>query len=350
MDLPFAAAPGELLDGVPLPIAAEKVHAGIDAGRIAPQHLLHETDGFEGLAPVERGRETEARHHVRRGGLIGRLPLVFRAHGVLGGRVVRDEVLLDDRADRGEPQPVLPGAVEQLHDEGGMHDGRHRPGRLSHVGGHAQDEGVGRPPRLPRLQRLIDQSPEVLDERELEHARPRPELADRQRRHALIAVQKLRELLAIEAAVAVADDLHGDRVDTGFARVPPGGQPRQVAEKAGGQVRPDVGDFRCDEMKVVEQPLRRRADELAVAHVGGQHSVRSPEPLGVLDEPRKDISRAAAGVGIQRKAGGEPGCALLEALDAQERVAKRLLSRRPGPQPAQQASHTSGGNVRSMER
>ena len=47
-----------------------------------------------------------------------------------------------------------------------------------------------------RAQNLVGQPAQVLDERQRQHARPRPQLADRQRRDALVAVQERFELLA----------------------------------------------------------------------------------------------------------------------------------------------------------
>ncbi len=76
-----------------------------------------------------------------------------------------------------------------------------------------RDVAVGGPARRARRQQFLGQPAQVLDERQLQHARPRPQLADRQRRDALVAVQELDQLLAIEPAVAVADQLDGDRVD-----------------------------------------------------------------------------------------------------------------------------------------
>ena len=78
-----------------------------------------------------------------------------------------------------------------------------------------------------RRQQLLGQAAQVFDERQLQHARPRPELADRQRRDALVAVQELDQLLAIEPAVAVANQLDRDRVDARLTGVLARGERRQ---------------------------------------------------------------------------------------------------------------------------
>ena len=66
---------------------------------------------------------------------------------------------------------------------------------------------------VARDQNFLRQPPEVLDERDLENARPGPQLADRQRRHRLIAVHEADELRLLETAVAVPQELERHRVD-----------------------------------------------------------------------------------------------------------------------------------------
>src|SRR5262249_18340576 len=45
---------GQFLHRVPIAVAASKVHARVDAGGIALEHMLHEAHALEKLAPVER--------------------------------------------------------------------------------------------------------------------------------------------------------------------------------------------------------------------------------------------------------------------------------------------------------
>ena len=88
---------------------------------------------------------------------------------------------------------------------------------------------VGGAARGSCREQLFGQAAQVLDERQLQHARPCPQLADRQRRDALVAVQKLDELLATQAAVAVADQLDRDGVDARLTGVLTRGERRQCA-------------------------------------------------------------------------------------------------------------------------
>ena len=88
---------------------------------------------------------------------------------------------------------------------------------VSSVAVHPGDIRIGRQPGAARGQRVVGQPPQVLDERQLEHARPRPELADAQRRDPLKARDEDGELLPIDAAVAMAQELDRHGVD---ARMP----------------------------------------------------------------------------------------------------------------------------------
>ena len=72
------------------------------------------------------------------------------------------------------------------------------------------------------------------------------------------AVQEAHQLGAIEAAVAVADQLHRQRVDAGVARLLARGQLGQLPVVAAGQVLPDVPHLGGDQVEVVEEPLGGR--------------------------------------------------------------------------------------------
>ena len=54
-------------------------------------------------------------------------------------------------------------------------------------------------------------------------------------------------------------------------------------------------------MEVVEQPFRRRRHELSRPHIVGERSIGVAEHPRVLVEARKNIARAASGVGIDRE-------------------------------------------------
>ena len=73
----------QLLDRMPVAVAAAEVHLAVDAGGIALQHLLDQADALEELAPVEGGDEAEARDQVGHARLLGGLVLPVDADRVL---------------------------------------------------------------------------------------------------------------------------------------------------------------------------------------------------------------------------------------------------------------------------
>ena len=211
---------------------------------------------------------------------------------------------------------------------------------------------IGGATRGARGQQLLRQPAQVLDQRELQHARPRPQLADRQRRDPLVAVQELDQLLAIETAVAVPDQFDRNRVDARLAAVLARGQRRQRARIGARQVPADVGDLGGDQMKVVEEPVGRRHDELAGANIVGERPVGGAEHADVVLEAREGVAGTTARIGIDREAGGQRERPLLEPLDAEQLVAQRLLgNRRHTPQlPRRRPLHERGWTLLAVGR
>ena len=225
-------------------------------------------------------------------------------------------------AEGREARTVLPDAVHQLHHVCGVEragERRHGPLPRRVDPGHV---AVGGAPRRPGLHRLVGEPSQVLDECELQHAGPGPELADGQRGDGLESVEEAGQLLPIEAAVAVADQLDGEGVHPGVARQVAGRELGQLPVVAAREVLPDHADLRVHQVVVVEEPLARRGDELSLVHVGGEGTVGLPQDLGVVVEAGKDAPGLAP-VGIHREAGGERAGALLQPLDAEQLVPER---------------------------
>ena len=93
-------------------------------------------------------------------------------------------------------------------------------------------------------------------------ARPRPQLADRQRRDRLVAVHEPLELRSIEAAVAVPDELERHRVDPRVASPSILRQRRQLAIVGAREIVVDGADLRGDEMEMIQQPFCGLLDAL----------------------------------------------------------------------------------------
>jgi hypothetical protein len=81
-------------------------------------------------------------------------------------------------------------------------------------------------------------------------------------------------------------------------------------------------------MKVVEQPVGRRRDELPGPHVVGEGPIGGAQHTNVVFEAREGVTGAVARVGIDREAGSQRERTFLEPLDAEQLVAKRFVDRR----------------------
>jgi hypothetical protein len=317
----------ELLDRLTLPVAAQEVHPCVGAGGIALQHLLDQADRFEILPPVEHGTEAQAGNRIRDRHLRRRLALVFHANRRFRRRLLRREVLLDRRPDRRLPGAVLADPVQELDDRRDVEGQRQLADGVSRFALEAGHVGVGGEPGAARLHGLDGQTSQVFDQRQLQHAGPRPELTDRQRRDALVAVDEHHELLTVDPAVAVAHQFDGHRVDAGVARLLARGERRQLAVVGAGQMLVDIPDLRRHQVEVVEQPFGRGGDELAGPEIVRQRAVRLAEDAGVVGEPGKDVAGAAPRIRVDGEAGGEGEGAFFEPFDAEQLVAKRFLRR-----------------------
>ena len=117
-----------------------------------------------------------------------------------------------DREGRGE-RPV----VERRQDRG-CATRRGFPARPSSrsASASASSRAARRRPRCRSASRA-----QVLDEDEAQRDRDRPQLADRERRDALVGADEAAERLRVEAAVGVRDEGPGDAVDARIARERP---------------------------------------------------------------------------------------------------------------------------------
>ncbi len=140
------------------------------------------------------------------------------------------------------------------------------------------------------------------------------------------------------------DQLDGHRVDARVSRMLARGECRQLAVVRARQMLTDVADLRRHQMEVVEQPFRRGRDELSGPDIVRQGAVRVPQHTGVVVEARKDVLGAAPRARVDGEAGGEGERALFEPLDAEQLVAKRLLSQsRVGAPARPESAHVPPG-------
>ena len=90
----FALA-GERFDRVTVAIARRKIHLTIDAGRLAPQRVLDQTQGLHERLPIDRAQETQAGDAVADRDLVGSLALTLLVHELLDGKSLLGQSLFE---------------------------------------------------------------------------------------------------------------------------------------------------------------------------------------------------------------------------------------------------------------
>src|SRR5688500_9709735 len=130
----------------------------------------------------------------------------FGPDGILDGLPTRGERGVEFTAQRRGGCAVLPRALQQPRDEGWMNVlGKtwpwHRP-RLESAG-----HDIGAPLMRSTLRENVSTDAQVFEQRQLQRARPRPQLANRQRRHRLECRDEAVQPLRVQIPRAAADQL-----------------------------------------------------------------------------------------------------------------------------------------------
>ena len=197
---------------------------------------------LEEIGPVERPDQAHARDRVPDRDLVDGLAVALAA-GDLFRRAARlDHPVLDPGKHRPHRQVFVAHALQQFDDEavGQRRAAGRQLGEDDHGVGCplacAREQAVGPAIREgalgPSRDLLVRQPTHVLDEAEPQHDRHGPQLADRERRHRLIALDVLEQVFAVEAGVGVGDEVQRERIDARIAGPWPVGQPRQPNEVA----------------------------------------------------------------------------------------------------------------------
>ena len=128
-----------------------------------------------------------------------------------------------------------------------------------------------------------------------QHRRNRPELAQRQRRHALILGDHERDARLVEAPVGVRDQLDDDVVDPRISRARPvAGELRQFLIVSRRERRPNLGNLLQHDEEVVEEPGAGRPDIGAGGRGFGERVARRDERALGRVEPREQRTAIAA--------------------------------------------------------
>ena len=146
------------------------------------------------------------------------------------------------------------------------------------------------------LKRLRRQSAEVLDQRQAEHDRNGPQLADREGRDLLIGVGKTPQRFLIESARRVQDEIAGEYIHPRIAPPAAGRQRWQLFVILARQIAADFEQLDADDVVVVAQPFLRRG-------VGGARgALLRQAPVNLLQLGRRCAPDArAAHDGVPRR-------------------------------------------------
>src|SRR4029453_7000809 len=158
------------------------------------------------------------------------------------------------------------------------------------------------------------------DQRELQEARPRPELADRQRIDGLKAVQEPPELFGIQSRIGMNNQIDSQQIDASMTDVGAACDSGQLCGMGGGQMPPYLADFRRDQVEVVDQPTAGGRDELTGPRVFGEDSVVLLQKTDVIAEPWEHARDRTTSADVDSEVDGERLGALLELLEAEQFV------------------------------
>ena len=212
LELRVLRASRELLDRVAIAIARRKIHVR-EVAALA-ERRIDETDALEELRPIDGGHQAHAGDRVADRHVHRALPLMLLPDELVGGRPLGGQARVQPLDGGRHARIVIAQPLDQLHRElprqGSLLEasqGLARELPLPVAGFHqAVGQGIGLPARRSAADDDLGSAPHVLHEHDPQRDRHRPELADRERLHALVGAHEPAERLRVEAAVGVRDE------------------------------------------------------------------------------------------------------------------------------------------------
>ena len=265
---------------MPVAIARREIHLRIGVARIVAKRVFDHAHRLDEFAPVHRRQVTQATDAVADRYLIGGLLLVLGLHQLFDGLARFAQPLLDpcQRQRQGRTVSLQP-ARKFGHERAGLrrlrtrHVGDHQH-QVLRVGlgdlGHPVGPFVGHVAIDAIHDHACADTTQVFDQREPQHDRNRPQLAERERRDRLIRRDETAEAFSIHAAVAVRDRLQRDVVDARETRRWPIAESRQLAAVVFRQMPLGGTNLFFDQVIVVEQPFACGREPSARRHRLGQ--------------------------------------------------------------------------------
>ena len=315
-----ARSAGEILDGVPVPVAGGEVHPSESAP--LAQHPVHETHALEELVPVEVPHDPEARDHVADGDVGRPLPLMLGAHQILRRGPDGGQPLLQPAGRGGGVGVLIAQPLGKLHGEGRGQDlvaeVSEREGIRRAVALSEQDVGepVRGEPIRAALDDLLREPAQVLHQGQAEGDGHRPQLADQERLLALEGQDEALERDGVEAAVGMGHQRPGEPDHARRALERPLAEPGKLAVEPGRQVGADVVQDVFDDVKVVDQPFRGGCGRALFFDDGGERPVAPEQDPAIVPDAAEQ--RGIGDLAVHHPVTGDGLGLQLQALDAEQ--------------------------------
>ncbi len=166
--------------------------------------------------------------------------------------------------------------------------------------------------------------PQVLDQRQPEHDRDRPQLSQRERGDGLVGRREAAEARHVHPPVNVREQLEHDVISTRVPRRRPVQQPGQLATVSSREVPTGRPNLLLDQIEIVEEPLARRCDP-SFCHDGRRYQlVRLHQDGLVVLKPWQEPVRASLTINLMPSRDGLG--VRLKLIDAQKLRSERQFA------------------------
>ena len=258
----------DLFDHVAVMVTRRKIHGRVDTAGIGAQDRLDHAHLLDELAPLHGPQKTQAADAVGDRYLVGCLLLALLLHHLLDGAAGFGQALRDPRQRQGQRRTLAAQAARQFCHEGGL---QRRLG-ARHVG-HRQDQAAGIlfgdcghlvGPGVSQITagaaggQTSGDTTQVFDQRQTQHDRNRPQLAQAQWRDLLVGSDEAAQVFRIDPAVAVRDGFQRDVVDARLTCRRSFSQARQLLAVTLRQMPLSRADLFFDQVEIIQQPFGRR--------------------------------------------------------------------------------------------
>ncbi len=271
LDLARARALAQTLENVPIPVARREVHRSVRIDGIEPQDSLDHRDGLEEVRPVERVEEAQRADRVGDRDLIGGLALLVTNGLAIEAKPARRELPREPTVDRLGAELGSLETLRQPQEEHQRIGARvllqfdQKPRQTHRVfllyQAQALGPGVGGLLVAVGVHDDAGEPPKVLHQRDSQHDRHGPALADRERGDLLVRLHVAEKAVALEPGVGVGDQTDRELVDAGQLGERPLGETGELDSVVGREVLPNLDDLVLDQVVVVEQPFTGRRDD-----------------------------------------------------------------------------------------